>query len=245
MGTYCEWIIGEKTYSCLATYPPPPVERMTEGMAIMGQMSSDWAPPESPRALLDRIPLAIPTSAALYAVPHMRGVFKYDKARFAGMPVMEWNQFMEMGRQAATGEWKPSPGIPQVPIEMPRLEVLPPAQIEEICTTHEVRPPPGLQLQMLPPPPPRTPPLPLAIANKRVVVLSDEERVQRKADLEQRLCADPHGAAALAQDIIDSDTLDGREICVTERMVAFTFLTASRLSRLRAGEGATFLTHQY
>ena len=105
-GTYCEWQIGETTYSCLASYPPPAVERMQEAVGMTGELVPNWVPPKSPQELLDRIPVAMPMSSVLYSVPGYAGVFKYDKKLFEKMPVMDWAQFFEMSRQAAEGEWK-------------------------------------------------------------------------------------------------------------------------------------------
>ena len=114
MGTYVEWVLGRTTYGCLAIYPPPQIERIQESIGMIGHMSLEWKAPTTPAELLNQIPMAQPVSSALFPVPHMKGVFKYNVEQLGQSPVMDWGQFYDLGKQAAEGTWKLAPGVPQI-----------------------------------------------------------------------------------------------------------------------------------
>ena len=106
----------------------------------------EWKPPSSPQELLDKLPLAMPMSSSLYEVQGFIGVYKYNKDLFSLMPEMDWRQFYEMSRQAATGQWQTPPGTEQVRVQMPPQEVLPHTEIKAICDAGGYRVPPGLAI---------------------------------------------------------------------------------------------------
>ena len=124
MGTLCEWRMGDMAYVCLATYPPIEIENLKAGMAATGFQAPSWITPSSPEALLSSIPMAVPTSTALIPVPGYEGCFKFDVDKLLSVPVMEWKQHFELGRQAATGQWKPPRDVPQVPAALPGPELI-------------------------------------------------------------------------------------------------------------------------
>ena len=82
--------------------------------------------------LLSTIPMAVPTSTAMVAVPGYPGCFKYDVDQLKDAPVMDWSQHFELGRQAATGEWTPEPNVPQVAANLPGPDLLPLSAVPEI-----------------------------------------------------------------------------------------------------------------
>ena len=45
---------------------------------------------------------------------------------------MDWTAHFEMGRQAATGQWRPSPQVEQVPAQLPEPSILTPARQQTI-----------------------------------------------------------------------------------------------------------------
>ena len=131
-GTLVEWRIGGTAYICLATYPPLSIENLKAGMAMTGFQAPEWIMPSSPEELLDKIPMATPTSTAMVPVPGYKGCVKFDVETLTTAPLMEWKQHFEMGRQAATGEWKPERGVAQVPAKLPGPDLLPLSMIPEV-----------------------------------------------------------------------------------------------------------------
>ena len=98
--------------------------RCCADMAMTGWQAPAWIVPESPEKLLSSIPMAIPTSTTFVKVPRYEGCYKFDIDKLLEVPVMDWKQHFEMGRQAATGKWKPPPDVPQVPAALPGPDLL-------------------------------------------------------------------------------------------------------------------------
>ena len=126
------WEEAGQSYMCRAEFPPAYIENMMETMAMTGMQSVGWRPPSSAGELLERIPVAHPCSKALIAVGGVPGHYKWDQEKMNQIPVMDWKQFYEMGRQAASGEWTPSPAMQQVPARLPSRKDLPLATIREV-----------------------------------------------------------------------------------------------------------------
>ena len=125
---FCEWTIGEKSYVCLADYPPITIETMKEGLVLTGAQSAHWKTPASARELMDKIPMATPLSQATIPVEGLPGYYSYDQAALEGIARMDWRTHFELGKQAASGEWKPAPQVAQVPAQLPGPDVLTPAR---------------------------------------------------------------------------------------------------------------------
>ena len=87
--------------------------------------------------------MATPTSTAMVAIPGYPGCYKFDVEQLLKVPVMDWRQHFEMGRQAAKGEWKPDPSVPQVPAALPDPSLMP------LSTIHEVERMSGFQVPRL------------------------------------------------------------------------------------------------
>ena len=111
---------------------------------MTGFQAPRWIVPSSPEELLNKIPMATPVSTAMIPVPGYRGCFKFDVELMLSLPVMDWSQHFELGRQAATGEWKPQPGIAQVPAQLPGPDLMP------LDTIPEVERVGGFQLSQVP-----------------------------------------------------------------------------------------------
>ena len=133
-GTFCEWIIGTQSYVCLAVYPPPAVETMKEGLVLSGAHNPAWRTPATADALMKSIPMATPVSQAVVEVPGHPGHFKYNKQALANVPLMDWTAHFEMGRQAATGEWRPDPNTQQAPAMLRDSTLLAPEHRQAITT---------------------------------------------------------------------------------------------------------------
>ena len=76
--------------------------------------------------------MVTPTSAALVPIEEHEGCYKFDVEEIQKAKTMDWTQFFELGRQAATTEWQPANGVQQVPHALPGPELMPPNTWDEL-----------------------------------------------------------------------------------------------------------------
>ena len=118
----------------------------------------------------------------------------------------------EMGKQAATGEWKPEPGVPQVRASLPGPELLPMENIKEMERMG------GFQLASIPE---HKGPAPLPGASS-----SSSGQCPAQSASDGEVYAGMWGKMnpGLAQRILDTGSWDGTPITPLQRQVAYDFI---------------------
>ena len=76
--------------------------------------------------------MVTPTSAAMEPIPGYPGCFKFDVNEIKKARVMDWTQYFELGRQAATNEWQPAQEMRQAPHALPGPELMPSSTWQEL-----------------------------------------------------------------------------------------------------------------
>ena len=122
---------------------------------------------------------------------------------------MDWKQHFELGRQAATGEWKPERDVVQVPARLPGPDLLPLSMIPEVEQVGGFK-------------------VPRMVEGPANVLMKDTERMPLLA---------PHDAATysglwarmdavLAQSILETGMWDEVPITQVQRQVAYDYMVS-------------------
>ena len=153
--------------------------------------------------------MAQPTSTGLVPVPGKVGCFKFDVPLMLSLPVMDWKQLFEMGRQAVTGEWKPEPDVPQVRASLPGPDLMPLTTIPEIENLI------GSQLAAVPD---------MTGAAIETTEPPAADPAGPKEDAAEYTSLWVRMSVGLAQDILDNGVWDGLPITQIQRQVAYDFI---------------------
>ena len=149
--------------------------------------------------------MATPTSTELVPITGHPGCFKFDVELLTSLPVMDWKQHFEMGRQAAAGEWKPEPDVPQVRAKLPAAELMTLAPISEIEKASDS------QLMAIP-------------DMTGMTIECNWPPTHEIVDAGEYSSTWVRMSVGLAQEILDTGVWDGLPTTQTQRQVAFDFL---------------------